>query len=269
MSDINEISIVPSRELAMFMHSGLPCDPERRPENGIDLGQVSVIVLRDLEKLKKRLEGVCEKDRVILDLLDSEYTDFEGNTHPQISPRISTTNGDTIGFVWFCERPVIQALLEAGKDIEAVIDELHMEEPIDRYNAIRLRAYWMPDTPFLPGRIALSDLKKPFSGDIRLDQLNVMGLEQNPDIRKIMPAVHEGDRLTLIREPDNRDNPYAIMLFTREGDKLGYLSQNNNGILSAMMDAGKYLYAVAEDVQLNEDPRWWRADLMAGIYLED
>ena len=66
-----------------------------------------------------------------------------------------------------------------------------------------------------------------------------------------MPALYDslsiGDRLVLVREPNNAYDEKAIAVKTCLGDSLGYVPRVNNLILSRLMDAGYNLYAEVRD----------------------
>ena len=64
-----------------------------------------------------------------------------------------------------------------------------------------------------------------------------------------------GDRLTLVREPDNRHDPHAIRVEWR-GFKLGYVPRANNRALAAALDGGDRL--VARIAHLSRHPDPWR-----------
>lgn len=74
--------------------------------------------------------------------------------------------------------------------------------------------------------------------------------------RKLWPQMQVGDRLTLVREPDNRYDARAVRVEWR-GHKIGYVPRRENADVARMMDAGQTL--VARIVRLAEvrDP-WSR-----------
>ncbi|TXH83813.1 MAG: HIRAN protein [Thauera aminoaromatica] len=49
--------------------------------------------------------------------------------------------------------------------------------------------------------------------------------------------MREGDRLALVREPDNRHDPFAVRVEWR-GTKLGYLPRSDNRDVAEEMDRG-------------------------------
>ena len=68
-------------------------------------------------------------------------------------------------------------------------------------------------------------------------------------------AMQVGDRLDLIREPDNRHDRNAIRVEWR-GHKLGYVPRAENRALAAAMDQGDKL--VARIARLSEERNPWR-----------
>ncbi|UCV03111.1 HIRAN domain-containing protein [Dechloromonas denitrificans] len=64
-----------------------------------------------------------------------------------------------------------------------------------------------------------------------------------------------GDRLDLVREPDNRHDRNAIRVEWR-GHQLGYVPRRENRMLAAAMDQGERL--VARIAKLREDANPWQ-----------
>ena len=112
-------------------------------------------------------------------------------------------------------------------------------------------------------------LDHPFAKDIFLLKTNVAGCNHIPRMIKLLQKLEPGQKLTLLREPDNPYDKRAILVMN--GDKkLGYLPRRLNGIFCRLMDAGKYLYATADEFVTDEkDPDYpWDA-LIVSIYLQD
>ena len=65
-----------------------------------------------------------------------------------------------------------------------------------------------------------------------------------------------GDRLELIREPDNRHDRHAIRVEWR-GHKLGYVPRAQNAAVAAALDAGDRLSARVSSLSDNKNP-WLR-----------
>ena len=53
----------------------------------------------------------------------------------------------------------------------------------------------------------------------------------------LLDEMREGDRLALVREPDNRHDPFAVRIEWR-GAKLGYLPRSDNRDVAEEMDRG-------------------------------
>jgi hypothetical protein len=67
--------------------------------------------------------------------------------------------------------------------------------------------------------------------------------------------IRVGDRLTLIREPDNRHDRHAIRV-EWNGHKLGYVPRAENKAAARAMDGGEKLEARV--TRLHDDPDPWR-----------
>lgn len=69
-------------------------------------------------------------------------------------------------------------------------------------------------------------------------------------------AMHEGDRLTLVREPDNPHDANAVRVEWR-GQKLGYLPRAENHAVAAAMDSSENVAARIEKLRPHRNP-WQR-----------
>jgi len=69
------------------------------------------------------------------------------------------------------------------------------------------------------------------------------------------PQMRVGDRLELVREPDNRHDANAIRVEWR-GHKIGYVPRTENRVIAAALDAGERLSARLSSVSDNKNP--WR-----------
>lgn len=99
----------------------------------------------------------------------------------------------------------------------------------------------------------------PYSEDIFLLATAAAGTTHVAGIEELEPFLRPGDRLELVRVPDNPSDPNAIKLYTRDRVKVGYVPRKDNQILARLMDAGKLLYAVIRE------KRWERDWLQLGI----
>lgn len=77
--------------------------------------------------------------------------------------------------------------------------------------------------------------------------------------------MHEGDALTLVREPDNPHDRFAVRVEWR-GQKLGYLPRADNRAVAEEMDRGT---AIGGRIgRLAQDPNPWkrlRVDVLVGL----
>ena len=112
-------------------------------------------------------------------------------------------------------------------------------------------------------------LTAPFAKDIFLLKTNVAGCNHIKHLPEKLRALTVGQKLTLLREPDNAYDKRAILVM--DGDvKLGYIPRKLNGIFSRLMDAGKYLYATADDMITDEEDEDYPWDaLIVSVYMQD
>ena len=77
--------------------------------------------------------------------------------------------------------------------------------------------------------------------------------------------MREGDALVLIREPDNRHDPFAVRVEWR-GTKLGYLPRAENRAVAAEMDKGTPI--AGRIGRMADSPNPWkrlRVDVFVGL----
>lgn len=67
------------------------------------------------------------------------------------------------------------------------------------------------------------------------------------------------------RENNNEHDELAIMILTRNSDKLGYVSRSKNEVLTRLMDSGKLIFGKIEDKCWKGS--WLKLDIK--IYLRD
>ena len=99
-------------------------------------------------------------------------------------------------------------------------------------------------------------MPKLFEADTFLMGMEIAGANFRPLISLLYQQLEEGERLTLLREPNNEYDERAIAVLTQEGKKLGYIPRVNNLILSRLMDAGYVLYALvrSKELQVRDKP---------------
>jgi len=107
-------------------------------------------------------------------------------------------------------------------------------------------------------------LPKPFVQEVELLNCNIAGTTFI-DLKDIEPNLKNNQLLVLKREPKNEYDDKAILILTEDGQKLGYVPQERNEILSRLMDAGKLLFGRLDEK--NWVGRWLRLDIQ--VYLRD
>ena len=110
----------------------------------------------------------------------------------------------------------------------------------------------------------LGELIKPLSNEILLFDSYVAGTSYIED-ETILEEIKEGDKLTLKREPDNRFDDNAILVFDEKNRKLGYIPEKDNIVFARLMDAGKYLTAKVNSCE----SKGFFKQINIGIYLVD
>ena len=105
----------------------------------------------------------------------------------------------------------------------------------------------------------------PYSSDVLLLQTMIAGTTHVVGLEELEPFLKPGDRLELVRIPDNPSDPNAIKIYTRDRVKLGYVPRKENHILARLMDAGKLLYAKILSKQWQGD--WLQIEIE--VYLTD
>lgn len=111
----------------------------------------------------------------------------------------------------------------------------------------------------LVGSSALS-VPVPFENKIRLyDCLRIAGTTHAPDIDQIMDDMPDGAAFTLVREPANAADDWAIRVEHR-GRKVGYVPADVNEVLARLMDGGKILAGSLVDAE--QRGCWWK------VYME-
>ena len=98
------------------------------------------------------------------------------------------------------------------------------------------------------------------AGEARLlIQQTVLAGSQYYDLLPMLKEIQVGDRLTLIREPDNRHDRRAVRV-EWHGHKLGYLPRAENQVVSAALDEGEALIARVARLVPAENP-WERMQI--------
>lgn len=114
-------------------------------------------------------------------------------------------------------------------------------------------------------------IDSPFTREIFLTKQAIVGMRYQGGSDDLIEDLKPGSRVTFIREPENRYDANAIMALDEQGRKLGYIPRLNNPILSALMDAGKYLYGIVSDEPGDRNPygRHTPTALYIDLYLRE
>ncbi|MBO4789291.1 MAG: HIRAN domain-containing protein [Lachnospiraceae bacterium] len=99
------------------------------------------------------------------------------------------------------------------------------------------------------GGATLEQLIKPLTHEILLFDSYVAGTGYVKD-EKVYADMKVGDRLELLREPENRFDSNAILVLDAQKRKAGYIPEKDNIVFARLMDAGKYL--IAKVVRMEE-----------------
>ncbi len=112
-------------------------------------------------------------------------------------------------------------------------------------------------------------IKNPFSREIFLFGVRVAGIRYRENIDELLKNLKVGDKVILVREPENEYDDLAIMIQNEDKVKLGYVPRVNNDIPARMMDAGMKLSGkVSKIKEPEEDTYPWDA-LSIEIYLDE
>ena len=93
----------------------------------------------------------------------------------------------------------------------------------------------------------IGDVLKPLIKEIHLFDSFVAGVTHLED-KEVLSAIRVGDRLTLVRE-NNRYDDNAILIYTADKRKLGYVPEKDNLVFARLMDAGKMLKARIDRIE--------------------
>ena len=92
----------------------------------------------------------------------------------------------------------------------------------------------------------LGAIIKPLTREIYLFDTYVAGTTHLSD-QSVLTEIQVGDKLSLQRE-NNKFDEKAILIFTENKKKLGYIPKKDNVIFSRLMDAGKLLSAKIREI---------------------
>ena len=86
----------------------------------------------------------------------------------------------------------------------------------------------------------------PFLQEIFLLESHIAGTS-HLDLLDVENKLNIKDLIIMQREPNNQFDTLAIMLISKDGEKLGYIPQNKNEVLARLMDAGKLIFGKIEN----------------------
>ena len=96
------------------------------------------------------------------------------------------------------------------------------------------------------------EMPSPFSQEIYIGRQSIVGMRFQGGADTLVNDLKPGDRIMLLREPENEYDEQAVMAVDRKGRKLGYIPRRENLVMSALMDHGKVFYGVIPDVPQEE-----------------
>lgn len=91
------------------------------------------------------------------------------------------------------------------------------------------------------------DVPSPFMKEIFLLRQAIVGTRYLGGSDELMDDLKPGSRITFVAEPDNKYDSHAVMALDGKGRKLGYIPRHENGIIGALLKAGKSIYGIVPD----------------------
>jgi hypothetical protein len=109
------------------------------------------------------------------------------------------------------------------------------------------------------------DLPKPFEQEVFLLNCHIAGTSHAEAAKERANDIQPGLPLTLRREPANEHDEQAIAVLLPSGERIGYIPQKHNPVISRLMDAGKLIFAKVTEAELKGN--WLHARI--DIFLKD
>ena len=110
------------------------------------------------------------------------------------------------------------------------------------------------------------DVYKPFSNAVKLiDNTKVARTSKVENIDQLIKKLQVGQRLKLVREPNNLNDKNAVKITNQDGEKIGYVACDVNEIITRLLDGGKDVFA--EITTIEQLGPWNKIDV--GIYIDD
>ena len=104
----------------------------------------------------------------------------------------------------------------------------------------------------------------PFNREIFVINVYVAGTSYCKNIDQILDQISDTTHLTMLRQPDNEVDQYAIGIYYNH-TQLGWVPMKDNLVIARLMDAGKMLAARITKIDL----RGSFCQISIGIYLVD
>ena len=111
----------------------------------------------------------------------------------------------------------------------------------------------------------LKDLPQPFQQEVFLLNCHIAGTSHAEAAKANADSIKPGLQLTLRREPANEYDGLAISVLLPSGERIGYIPQKHNPVISRLMDAGKLIFARVTESELKGN--WLHARM--DVFLKD
>ena len=108
-------------------------------------------------------------------------------------------------------------------------------------------------------------LPQPFVREIFLMVCHIAGTSYRGNIKELEAGLKVNELLVFKREPDNKYDKLAIMIFDTKGQMLGYVPRDRNEVVDRLMDAGKLIFGKLEQKEWYDE--WLKADIR--VYMRD
>jgi len=109
------------------------------------------------------------------------------------------------------------------------------------------------------------NLPKPFEREIFLFDTYIAGTTHIENIKDLVLNFKENEVFHFLREPDNEYDKKAIIIKNINKEKIGYIPEVDNIVISRLMDAGKLIIGKLKKVK--EKGQWQK--IYIDIYLKD
>ena len=96
------------------------------------------------------------------------------------------------------------------------------------------------------------DVPSPFMKEIFLLRQAIVGTRYLGGSDELVEDLKPGSRISFVAEPDNKYDEHAVMALDSRGRKLGYIPRHENGIIGALLKAGKSIYGIMPDEPISQ-----------------